>query len=182
MGNATRWLGVMTAAVCIASSSCASTQPADSADDSNQFSLSSPAFSNGGDLPAIYTCDGDSTSPPLQWSGEPLGTVGFAILMDHQPGPGDWHWYWTEWGIGPDVHSVAPGATVDGVFGTNSVNTDLAYAPPCSKGPGTKSYTITVFALSAQPELPDPRQVDRDTLLSALDAITLATDTLTITY
>lgn len=171
--------------MCIAVSSCSSAHQAGSAEGiagPHQFSLSSSAFEDGGDLPVRYTCDGDAISPPLQWSNEPLGTVGFAILMDHQPGPGDWHWYWTEWGIGPDVHSIDEGSTTGGSFGTNSVNADLAYAPPCSKGPGPKSYTISMFALSSQPDLPDPMLVDRDTLLSALDGITLATDTLTVTY
>lgn len=147
-----------------------------------EFSLTSPTIVDGGELPATYTCDGDSVSPPLAWSGEPSGTVGYAILMDHQPGPGDWHWYWTEWDIDAAVHSVGEGSIIEGAFGTNSVNDRLAYAPPCSKGPGPKSYTITIFALSEQPVLPDPTAVDRATLLDAVSDITLATDSIALTY
>ena len=106
-------------------------------------------------------------------------TVG---ILSHQPGPGDWHWYWTEWAIDATVHSLDEGSTTDGVFGTNSVNGQLSYAPPCSKGPGPKSYTIRIFALSADPNLPDPMAVDRATLLEAVSGITLGSDTLTVTY
>ena len=139
-------------------------------------------MTDGGELPATYTCDGDSTSPPLQWTGEPDGTVGYAILMDHQPGPGDWHWYWTVWGIPSATHSVEAGAVDTGITGTNSVNGNLEYAPPCSKGPGPKSYSIRIFALSAVPDLSDAAIVDRSTLLDAISGITLASDTLTFTY
>jgi phosphatidylethanolamine-binding protein (PEBP) family uncharacterized protein len=46
------------------------------------FSLSSPAFSNGQAIPAKYTCDGENLSPPLQWSGAPNETRGFALIVE----------------------------------------------------------------------------------------------------
>ena len=69
--------------------------------------------------------------------------------MHHVPGPGDTHWYWVVYDIPPTTLSVEPGATDIGTFGTNSVNDQQEYAPPCSRGPGEKLYTITVYALSA---------------------------------
>lgn len=159
-----------------------SAAPTATSTQAESFSVTSPDFTDGGDLPVTFTCDGESLSPALTWSGEPAGTSEYAVLMDHQPGPDDWHWYWTEWGIAPDIHSLGAGSTGEGTFGTNSVNAELAYTPPCSKGPGPKTYVITVFALSSTPELPDPALVDRDTLLDALADITLASDSISATY
>ena len=40
-----------------------------------------------------------------------------------------------------------------GTVGSNSVNDRTEYAPPHSKGPGAKTYILTVYALSAPPQL-----------------------------
>jgi len=150
--------------------------------DDGNFTLSSPVIQDDGILPIDYTCDGSSISPPLSWSNAPVGTTNFAVLMDHQPGEGDWHWYWTLWSIEADTSELAANSNGDAVVGSNSVNNQLAYAPPCSQGPGEKSYDITIFALSAEPSLSDPSAVNRASLLSAIADITLSRDTLTVTY
>jgi len=155
---------------------------AESSAPSGGFTLTSPVMENGGKLPATFTCDGQSLSPPLAWQGAPEGTVGYALAMHHVPGPGDTHWYWVVYNIPPTTLSVEAGATDFGTFGTNSVNGQQVYAPPCSKGPGEKLYTITVYALSAAPNLPNPAAVDRDTLLAAIADITLASASLDVTY
>ena len=149
---------------------------------SGGFTLTSPVMANGGQLPATFTCDGQNLSPPLAWQGAPAGTVSYALAMHHIPGPGDTHWYWVVYNIPPTTLSIEAGSTTFGTFGTNSVNRDLQYAPPCSRGPGAKLYTITVYALSAVPDLPNPAAVDRDTLLAAIADKTLAEAHLDVTY
>jgi Raf kinase inhibitor-like YbhB/YbcL family protein len=138
-----------------------------------EFALSSPVMEDGGRLPVDFTCEGEAVSPPLAWTGAPDGTAGYALAMDHVAGPGDTHWYWIVFNIPAETQSVEAGQTDFGSFGTNSVNPDLAYAPPCSQGGGDKLYTFTVYALSASPDLPYPAQVDLDTLLAAIEDITL---------
>ncbi len=151
-------------------------------DTTESFALTSSAMEEGGDLPIYYTCDGQSISPPLTWSGAPEGTVGYAIAMHHVPGPGDTHWYWVIYNIPAEITALTEGETDVGTFGTNSVNDLNQYAPPCSQGPGTKEYTITVYALSAAPDLPDPTVVDRDTLLAAISEITLGSAEINVSY
>lgn len=150
--------------------------------DAADFALTSPAIEDGGALPVTFTCDGDNLSPPLAWSGAPEGTTGFALAMHHSPGPGDTHWYWVVFDIPATTQTIAAGDISFGTFGTNSVNGQQVYAPPCSQGPGEKLYTITVYALSAAPNLGDPASVDRDTLLAAIAGITLAEASLDFTY
>ncbi|MFT5196888.1 MAG: phosphatidylethanolamine-binding protein (PEBP) family uncharacterized protein [Candidatus Promineifilaceae bacterium] len=146
------------------------------------FSLTSPMMQNNGVLPVDFTCDGDSLTPPLAWDNPPAGTVSYALLMDHQPGPEDYHWYWVAFGIPADVNSLDAGSNMAGTLGTNSVNDQQAYAPPCSKGPGEKLYTFHLYALSAVAEIADPANADRETLLAAIDGITLATADLDVIF
>jgi phosphatidylethanolamine-binding protein (PEBP) family uncharacterized protein len=70
-----------------------------------------------------------------------------------------------------------------GTLGTNSVNDRTEYSPPCSKGPGAKTYTYTVYALSKAPEFTVATdKVDRDTLLAAIADRTLGSATLNVIY
>ncbi len=146
------------------------------------FVLSSPDMQSGGTMPVAFTCDGQSLSPSLSWTNGPTGTKGYAIAMHHVPGPGDTHWYWVVYDIPLSVHSVAAGGPAPGSVGTNSVNNQLAYAPPCSKGPGPKLYTITVYALSKSPGFAPGSAVSRDQLLAAIKDITLAESAIDVTY
>ena len=45
------------------------------------FTLTSPVVKEGGNLPAEFTGDGDSASPPLAWSNLPKGTQSLALVM-----------------------------------------------------------------------------------------------------
>ncbi len=49
--------------------------------------LQSPAFEDGGPLPARYTADGDRISPPLSWSGTPEGTQGLVLIIEDPDAP-----------------------------------------------------------------------------------------------
>jgi phosphatidylethanolamine-binding protein (PEBP) family uncharacterized protein len=145
------------------------------------FTLSSTAVANGGALPATYTCDGASQSPPLAWSGAPAGTQSYALSM-HHIAPDATHYYWTVYNIPASVSAIPANNTSIGTYGANSVNPNLAYAAPCSRGPGLKNYTITLYALSAAPTIAAGTTVTRDVLLAAIADRTLAASALNITY
>lgn len=49
--------------------------------------LESPAFAPMGGIPAVYTCDGKDSSPPLRWSGVPRGTRSFVLIVDDPDAP-----------------------------------------------------------------------------------------------
>ena len=147
------------------------------------FLLTSPEVAEGGTLPADDTCDGTASTLPLQWSGAPSGTRSYALIMHHVPPEGDIKWYWVVYDIPAGVTSLARNATGVGAHGTNSVNGDTAYAPPCSQGPGPKTYTYTVYALSAPPQITVPAtEVSRDVLLAAMTDRTLGTAELNVVY
>jgi gluconolactonase len=151
--------------------------------DTASFILASPDLVEGGTLPAEYTCDGASSTLALKWSGSPFGTQSYAVVMHHAASPDDVHWYWILFDIPANVTSLAKNSTGVGTLGNNSVNGKTEYAPPCSKGPGEKVYTYTIYALSAQPQFSVPvSQVSRDVLLEAIKDITLGNAELHVTY
>jgi gluconolactonase len=150
---------------------------------SSGFTLTSPDLPADGRLPVEYTCDGTSASLALNRRGAPDGTAAYAVIMHHVANPEDVHWYWVVYNLPADVTGLPKNSTGIGTLGTNSVNGKMEYAPPCSKGPGDKVYTYTVYALSAQPQLSVPTsEVDRATLLEAIQDITLASAELNVSY
>ncbi|MCB9810826.1 MAG: YbhB/YbcL family Raf kinase inhibitor-like protein [Candidatus Nomurabacteria bacterium] len=46
------------------------------------LTLTSPAFADGGSIPARYTCDGENVNPELHISGVPEGTKSLVLVMD----------------------------------------------------------------------------------------------------
>ncbi len=149
---------------------------------SSPFVLRSPAVTADGTLPKDYTGDGSGATLPLEWSGVPAGTRSLALIM-HHVAPDATKWYWVLYNIPPDVTNLPQNVQGIGTLGTNSVNPVLGYAPPHSKGPGEKKYTLTLYALSAPPRISvPPSQVSRQVLLSAMDGLVLGTAELHVTY
>ncbi len=150
---------------------------------SGRFTLTSPAFVDGGTLPAEHTCDGTGTSPALSWASPPAGTLEFAVLMSTLPGDGTTKWNWVVYGIPASTTGLARGSSGVGTLGVGSDGPQAAYQPPCSQGPGAKSYTFTIHALSGSPRLTaPPSQITGAVLTSAMASITLGTASVTVTY
>lgn len=147
------------------------------------FTLGSPVVGEMGTLPALYTCDGASVSPPLQWSNAPKGTKYFALTMFTIPKDGPDHWYFTIWDIPAKVSKLPQGDLNIGQVGGNGENPKIGYAPPCSQGPGIKKYAFSLYALSRSANLGhSSASVTRADLLSAISKITLAQATFDVTY
>jgi len=147
------------------------------------FTLTSSVVSEGGALPALYTCDGDSSTVPLAWSNPPDGTTSYALVMHHVDPEGVIKWYWVLYDIPAATTSLPENVTGVGTLGNNSVNPVVGYAPPCSVGPGAKTYTYTLYALSAPPVITvPPADVSREVLLAAIADRTLGSAQLNVVY
>lgn len=150
---------------------------------SEPFELRSSSIGVDGKLPVDFTCDGSRSSPPVEWVNPPAGAKSFALTMHHIPGPGDKHVYWVLYNIPADTRALAKNVADVGVRGINTVNSRTEYAPPCSKGPGVKKYTLTIYALSSEPKIDaQPSAVTMDILLDAIKDRTLGTAVLDVTY
>jgi Raf kinase inhibitor-like YbhB/YbcL family protein len=51
------------------------------------LTLTSSSFSQHGEIPSKYTCEGDDVSPPLAWSGVPQGTRSLVLIVDDPDAP-----------------------------------------------------------------------------------------------
>lgn len=129
------------------------------------FTLTSPAFTYGGDLPADLRCSregGDGLSPPLTWTPPPDGTESLALIMEHYPRgrvPGEDapSQYWLLWNVTADTTALPRGNPASiGNEGADKDARRTGYTPPCSPPGARHVYTITLYALSSVPEtLPD---------------------------
>ena len=145
------------------------------------FTLSSSVASDGGTLPIDYTMDGSGASPDLAWSHAPAGTQGYVLLVTTLPGDGTTRYNWVLYNIPASASGLARNTTV----GTSGKSSDIvmAWAPPQSVGPGLKTYTFTLYALSGSPSLPaDPSLVTGDVLTQAIASMTLGSASFTLGY
>lgn len=183
--HAARWrVGLGAAALALGTLAVAvPLRAADKSAVESKFQLTSPAFVDGGKLPADFTCDGARASPPLEWKNAPAGTRSYALTMHHTPGPGDTHVYWVVYNLPAATHGLARSATGVGSWGINTVNGRPEYTPPCSKGPGLKTYTLTLYALSAEPNLRVPGAAPTmDALLESIQGKILGKSVLNVSY
>jgi phosphatidylethanolamine-binding protein (PEBP) family uncharacterized protein len=105
------------------------------------------------------------------------------LIMHHLDPEGKTKIYWLMHDIDPKTANAAKNATDFGKMGISTVHNRVEYAPPHSKGPGEKKYVLTLFALSAKPDLTKAESpVTVDPLLAAMKGKILAAADLTVLY
>jgi phosphatidylethanolamine-binding protein (PEBP) family uncharacterized protein len=144
-----------------------------------KFMLNSSVVADLADLPSEFTGDGDGISPPLEWTGAPASTKGYALIMDHVAPGGDKKWYWTVYDIPVNIASLPKDSQRIGKIGIGFKG-EVGYEPPHSKGPGAKTYVITMYALS------EPLKVagilGREELIAAMKDKVLASSSLRVVH
>jgi Raf kinase inhibitor-like YbhB/YbcL family protein len=143
--------------------------------------IASQAFSSGGTIPTLYTCDGKDVSPPLTWSGIPEKARSIALICDDPDAPrGTWtHWVLFDLpanisGLGEGVPpqervTVAPGGAT-ALQGKNDFG-KTGYGGPCPPS-GTHRYFFRIYALDTELGL-GPKTTRQD-LLRAIKGHVLA--------
>lgn len=122
------------------------------------LNLSSPSFSNGGDIAKQFTCDGSDLSPQLSWTEPSAGTKSFALLADDPDAPvGNWN-HWTAWNLPPDLRSLPEGVpkTPHLPDGTDQGINDFhkpGYNGPCPPAGKPHRYYFKLFALDSKLDL-----------------------------
>jgi Raf kinase inhibitor-like YbhB/YbcL family protein len=122
------------------------------------LSISSPSFSNGGDIPKKFTCDGADVSPQLSWTEPPATTKTFALLVDDPDAPvGNWN-HWTMWNASPSVRGLPEGVSKEPRLpdGSHQGRNDFrktGYNGPCPPPGKPHRYYFKLFALDVMVEL-----------------------------
>lgn len=142
------------------------------------MTLSSPAFTDGGMIPAKHAQPGHDVSPPLTWSGAPDSAVSFVLIVhdaDAAVGDGtDDVLHWLVWNIpgtttslpegmpqGPQIQlpgftaAPAPGGGRGGGGGTAGAVRQISVSGPYYRGPAAPAtgpphhYIFELYALDA---------------------------------
>ena len=133
------------------------------------FTLWSPSFADGAELPQRYAgnlasnpnCVGSNVSPALKWVNVPVGTRSLAVLVHDQEGRGGVGVvHWIAYGIAPGLTGFAENevsAPSSKYVGGKSSQGLANYMGPCP-GPNTghHHYLFTVIATDLEPSALPP--------------------------
>ncbi len=152
------------------------------------FTIESPAFQNGQEIPSVYTCQGRDISPPLAWSGIPAGTKSLALTVfdPDAPDPANPRMTWVHWvlyNLPPESSGLPEGAGAGSLPpGTGQGLNDwkrTGYGGPCPPI-GRHRYFFRLYALDSL--LPDMGAPTMKELLHAIKGHVLGEAELMGTY
>jgi Raf kinase inhibitor-like YbhB/YbcL family protein len=156
------------------------------------FTLSSPAFHNGGKLAVTNEflgmgCNGANVSPALRWTGAPSATKSFALTVWDPDAPvtGGW-WHWVLFAVPASTRSLASGAgsTNSSAAPAGSVEGLTSFGKPGYGGPcppvgsGAHHYIFTLYALDEAHIAGASAKTDGPTLKRLIQKHALASATL----
>lgn len=114
--------------------------------------LTSPSFTDQGEIPGVHTCEGKDVAPALAWSGAPQGTRSLALIVDDPdaPDPKAPQRTWVHWVV-VDLPPTATGLPEGGALpaGARSGLNDWkrpGYGGPCPPI-GRHRYFFKLYAL-----------------------------------
>ncbi len=153
-----------------------------------EFKITSPAFPPNGEIPVVYTCDGEGISPPLEWTGIPEGTKSLVLIVEDPdaPDPAAPRMVWIHWvlyDIPPSAHglpeAVTPSNLPEGTRqGLNSWK-NTGYGGPCPPI-GRHRYFFRLYALNTV--LPDLGAPTKARLEQAMEGHIIAKAVMMGTY
>ena len=118
-----------------------------------EFEVKSDAFAPGGAIPAVHTCDGESTSPELNWPEPPPRALSFAVIMDDPDAPGGAFTHWVLYNLlnwtrdVPEALEKVKQPASGGFQGVNDFG-DIGYGGPCPPPGESHRYRFTVYAVA----------------------------------
>ena len=132
------------------------------AEETMSLTITSIAFTNGGEIPTRYTCQGKDISPPLDWRGVPENARSLVLIIDDPdaPDPRAPRMTWVHWvlyNLPPDMVGLPEGISPDDLppgagQGMNSWNR-TGYGGPCPPI-GRHRYFHKLYVLDTVLDLP----------------------------
>ena len=125
-----------------------------------EISIFTSAFSAGQSIPVVLTCDGDNSSPDMQWQGIPEGTQSLALIVDDPDAPGGVFVHWVLYNMPPTLEALPAGVSKDtqiAGIGTQGMNgfRRTGYDGPCPPRGKAHRYFFKLYALDTDLKLPD---------------------------
>ncbi len=116
------------------------------------ITTSSTAFTEGGNIPQLYSCDAQNVSPPLAWTGVPTSTASLALIMDDPDAPSGIFVHWVLFNLPGNISGLEQGKNGGGIEGTNDFR-KLGYGGPCPPRGSNHRYFFKVYALDSRLDL-----------------------------
>ncbi|MFG5118684.1 YbhB/YbcL family Raf kinase inhibitor-like protein [Methylorubrum sp. POS3] len=154
----------------------------------DRIRVTSPAFPEGGPIPARYTADGEGVSPPLAVEGVPTEAAALVLFVEDPDAPALHPFvHLIAWNLPPRDQTLPEGAFASPAgegtrhdLGRNSFLKDGWLPPDPPTGHGPHRYLFQAFALARTPDL--SAAPGRSALLDALNGNVMAKGMLTGTY
>lgn len=145
------------------------------------FSLSSPAFMDGGVLDPCFTAsEEDAVAPPLEWTAPPAGTTELALIVEDPDAPGaEPMCHWLVWGLPAQAGKLLEGEIPPRV-GKNAHQNSEWLLPNPPEGDGKHDYVFQLFALDLPLALMPG--AGRDELMASMKGHVVAAAVVTGTY
>ena len=152
------------------------------------MTITSPAFTEGGEIPRSLTCQGEDRSPALAWSDVPAGTKSLALIVDDPDAPDPMapkmtYVHWVLYNIPASAPGLPEGVMVPQLpAGTSQGLNDwkrTGYGGPCPPI-GRHRYFFKLYALDTL--LPDLGETDKPAVERAMAGHIVAHAALMGTY
>lgn len=155
----------------------------------SNLTLESPSFEDLGEIPSLFTCEGENTNPELTIGGVPESAVSLVLIMDDPDIPDpvkerigkNEFVHWVLFNIPPTTTTIQEGEAL-GVEGNNGAG-DLGYTGPCPPTqfePTKHRYFFRVYALDTELSLSEG--ASKEDLLIAMEGHVLDEAELLGTY
>jgi len=115
--------------------------------------ITSPAFSQNGDIPVRFTCQGEKISPALMFSDVPKEAKSLALILEDPDTPIGLFVHWVVWNMPPEVNMIPENTPAPGTVGKNDAGVNK-FVPPCPPS-GRHRYFFKLFALDTVFDSPD---------------------------
>ncbi len=139
------------------------------AEENMALTLTSTAFTRGGEIPSRYTCQGEDIPPRIEWQGVPVNTRSLVFIVDDPDAPDPkaprMTWvHWVVYNLPPDTKGLPEAATsTDLPPGTEQGLNDwnrTGYGGPCPPV-GRHRYFHKLYALdTVLPVMDKPTKAD----------------------
>jgi len=122
------------------------------------LAITTKAFSEGGAIPKMYTCDDADTSPDLSWSGAPAGVQALALIADDPDAPAGTWTHWLVWNIPAQSNGLAKGVPKNETLGDGARQgrndfRRVGYGGPCPPAGKPHRYFFRLYALDRKLDL-----------------------------
>ncbi|MCA9392058.1 YbhB/YbcL family Raf kinase inhibitor-like protein [candidate division WWE3 bacterium] len=135
--------------------------------------ITSPVFENMGRIPDEYTCQGDDTNPPLEFSQIPEGAQSLVLIVEDPDAPsGTWD-HWILFNIDAQTTAIAPNSVPSAAYQVFNSFGRIEYGGPCPPEGEEHRYYFKLYALD-QLLATDGTIVDKPSLITAMNGHILA--------